>query len=105
MVEPIHQPKSEEIFATIRIPQADIKILEGLSIEPGERDLDHRIAIPKGRERVFLVARALQTLGREAVAVDNDHPAGSHVVDVGVQCRRIESDQYVGVIGWGSGVR
>jgi hypothetical protein len=48
VVEPIHQSESEEILAAIRIPQADVEILEGFSIEPSERDLDYRIAIPKG---------------------------------------------------------
>jgi len=49
-----------------------------------------------------VVAGALQVLAVECVAVDDQHPAGSDVVDIGPQGGRVQRHQHVGEVGGGA---
>ena len=101
VVEPVHEPEREEVLRAVALARADREVLDRLAVQRGDGDLDHLEAVAQMLERVLvrLVARALERLLVERVAVDDHHAAGAQVVDVGAQRGGIERDEHVGLVG------
>ena len=105
-VQPVHQTQRVHVLAPVGVLGAEPRLLGRRRVHFVDRDLDDAILARQAAvfDRVGLVARFLEVLGREGVLVDDDDPAIPYRLDVGPQRGRVHRDQRVHLVARGENV-
>ncbi len=100
VVDPRHQPESEEVLAPFLLFDVKGQPLERLHGEPRDIDLVQPIAALEGRvvQRVGLVARTIQVLLLEGRGVHDQQAAFFEIAQVHFEGRRVHGHQAVKAI-------
>ena len=104
-VEPADQAEREEVLGALGVAGLDAGLLADLLGDGGHRDLVDGVGAERAvGQRVGLVARLGQAALVEGVAVDDEHRALGHQVDVGLEGRRVHRHQHVRRVAGGQDV-